>query len=297
MPEQPDPKEIKLLADILALVLEDQPGQSTSALETIRRRAQASRITGGALKNLFLRLNAGNIESELERAERLEGAAQALQRDLAAARLEIAGLQSERHRLQRQLADLATAQQDAIDQTRDRRRILVAIGGLGAIVFLLAGVALATAWTGARPLPAPGVVAAVEAPRPTPAPTPPAPRPPPPQPTPSAQQSPAAAGPPARLSEEARRVIGEHVRTCWVDDGTITRPANATFDIQVQVDETGTIRTARLTGADETARNDPRFRSFAEHALHALIDPRCATLPLPLAMLGRRQTLDFHFAP
>lgn len=48
-----DPKELKILSDILALVLEDQPGQSATALETIKNRARKNKITGGALKNLF----------------------------------------------------------------------------------------------------------------------------------------------------------------------------------------------------------------------------------------------------
>ncbi len=51
---QIDPKELKTLSDILALVLEDQPGQSANALEAIRARARRNAITGGALKNLFV---------------------------------------------------------------------------------------------------------------------------------------------------------------------------------------------------------------------------------------------------
>lgn len=53
MNQKLDPKELKVLADILALVLEDQPGQSANALEAIKKRAQKNGTTGGALKNLF----------------------------------------------------------------------------------------------------------------------------------------------------------------------------------------------------------------------------------------------------
>ena len=49
-----DPKELKTLSDILALVLEEQAGQSQSALDALRTRAKRSGITGGALKNLFV---------------------------------------------------------------------------------------------------------------------------------------------------------------------------------------------------------------------------------------------------
>ena len=54
MSQSIDPKELKTLSDILALVLEDQPGQAASALEAIRTRAKRNAVTGGALKNLFV---------------------------------------------------------------------------------------------------------------------------------------------------------------------------------------------------------------------------------------------------
>ena len=54
MRDQIDPKELKTLSDILALVLEDQPGQAANALEAVRSRARRDGITGGALKNLFV---------------------------------------------------------------------------------------------------------------------------------------------------------------------------------------------------------------------------------------------------
>ncbi|CAI3937045.1 MULTISPECIES: hypothetical protein [Commensalibacter] len=53
MNQKIDPKELKVLSDILALVLEDQPGQSANALEAIKKRAKKNATTGGALKNLF----------------------------------------------------------------------------------------------------------------------------------------------------------------------------------------------------------------------------------------------------
>ncbi|MDI2090620.1 hypothetical protein [Commensalibacter oyaizuii] len=82
MNEKIDPKELKVLADILALVLEDQPGQSLNALETIKKRAKRNTVTGGALKNLFTSIansppknnttnfysNPGNDSAELRKA-------------------------------------------------------------------------------------------------------------------------------------------------------------------------------------------------------------------------------------
>lgn len=54
MTEKFDPKELKVLSDILALVLEEHSGQSANALEALKSRAKKNSMTGGALKNLFL---------------------------------------------------------------------------------------------------------------------------------------------------------------------------------------------------------------------------------------------------
>ncbi|WP_157070836.1 hypothetical protein [Neokomagataea thailandica] len=50
---QLDPREIKTLSDILALVLDEQPGTSANALHALKLRAARNQTTGGALKNLF----------------------------------------------------------------------------------------------------------------------------------------------------------------------------------------------------------------------------------------------------
>ncbi|MDF7673985.1 hypothetical protein PT277_07825 [Acetobacteraceae bacterium ESL0709] len=51
-----DPKELRLLADILALVLDDEVGQAEAALERLRQRAKQQSLSGGALKNLIITL-------------------------------------------------------------------------------------------------------------------------------------------------------------------------------------------------------------------------------------------------
>ncbi|OUI82645.1 hypothetical protein HK22_12265 [Gluconobacter sp. DsW_056] len=53
-PKDIDPREIKILSDILALVLDEQPGHAATALERIRQMARRDGVTGGALKNLLI---------------------------------------------------------------------------------------------------------------------------------------------------------------------------------------------------------------------------------------------------
>jgi hypothetical protein len=54
---------------------------------------------------------------------------------------------------------------------------------------------------------------------------------------------------------------------------------------------------AKVAGEDVVRMNDPVFRAFAERAIRAVLDPRCADLPLPKSMQGQRRTLDFRFSP
>lgn len=51
-----DQKDIRLLADILALILDEEQGQAHTALLTLRQRAKKRKISGGTLKNLFTSL-------------------------------------------------------------------------------------------------------------------------------------------------------------------------------------------------------------------------------------------------
>ena len=106
MREQLDPKELKTLSDILALVLEDQPGQAASALEAVRARARRNGVTGGALKNLFVAIapNPPAKAAPRPRAPRggaagAAGATPAGSTELQASRVRISHLSAEVSRL------------------------------------------------------------------------------------------------------------------------------------------------------------------------------------------------------
>ena len=118
-----DPKELKTLSDILALVLEEQGGQSSAALEALRVRARRSGITGGALKNLFVAIandppaKARAAKDGVVRAPRAKSAAAEVQ----AAHVRIAQLAADVRDLDLQLrtanASAATLQAE-LDATR-----------------------------------------------------------------------------------------------------------------------------------------------------------------------------------
>jgi hypothetical protein len=68
--------------------------------------------------------------------------------------------------------------------------------------------------------------------------------------------------------------------------------------IEVTTDGGGVVRRA-VVAPPEVARvaADPRLRMFAERAVRTVMDPNCANLPLPPAMLGSVRTFLFRFRP
>ena len=126
-----DPKELKTLSDILALVLEEQAGQSQSALDALRLRARKSGITGGALKNLFVAIandppkgaaRKGDVAAAAGRAPRAKAGSAAA--EVQAAHVRIAQLAAETRSLDLQLrtANASVARLEAeLDATRQAR--------------------------------------------------------------------------------------------------------------------------------------------------------------------------------
>ena len=54
--EAAEAREMRILADILALTLDDQPGAADAALRNIKARAREGGVTAGALKDAWRRL-------------------------------------------------------------------------------------------------------------------------------------------------------------------------------------------------------------------------------------------------
>jgi hypothetical protein len=67
--------------------------------------------------------------------------------------------------------------------------------------------------------------------------------------------------------------------------------------VTVTTDASGVARKAVVAGEDVVRLDDPRFRAFAERAIRAIMDPRCANLPLPNNVLGKVNVLTFRFSP
>lgn len=101
----------------------------------------------------------------------------------------------------------------------------------------------------------------------------------------------------ASLSADQRGAIGEHVRECWTKDAGALDIEKQRVLLTVTTDAGGVARRAEVAGDDVGRMSDQRFRAFAERARRAIMDPRCANLPLPNNVLGRVNVLTFRFSP
>jgi len=99
------------------------------------------------------------------------------------------------------------------------------------------------------------------------------------------------------LSADARRAIGDQVRECWTRDAGALDADKLQVRLQVITDSSGIVRSAKVADEDRGRMSNPVFRAFSERAIRAVMDARCAKLPLPAAMLGATRTFDFRFSP
>lgn len=100
-----------------------------------------------------------------------------------------------------------------------------------------------------------------------------------------------------QLSTEQRGAIGEKVRECWTKDAGALELEKMSAQLVVITDAAGVVHEAHVGPEDQGRMTDPRFRAFAERAVRAVMDARCATLPLPRDKLGARNELVFRFRP
>jgi len=101
-----------------------------------------------------------------------------------------------------------------------------------------------------------------------------------------------------QLSAAQRGAIGDRVRECWTKDAGALDLDKMAVTVTVTTDATGTARLAQVAEVDRgRVQSDPRLQVFSERAIRAILDPRCAALPLPKDKLGGIQKLTFRFRP
>ena len=101
----------------------------------------------------------------------------------------------------------------------------------------------------------------------------------------------------AQLSARQRGLIGDKVRECWTKDAGALDLEKMSVILDVKTRPGGVVYEANVGREDEARLADPRFRAFAERAIRAVMNPRCATLPLTQDKLADANELTFRFRP
>jgi hypothetical protein len=98
-------------------------------------------------------------------------------------------------------------------------------------------------------------------------------------------------------ADAADDILRAAIGPCWRVDALTARPPGLWVMLTITTDRDGVVRRAVIAPEDAARVGaDPVLQRFAEHAVRtALLDPKCARLPLPQAMLGQMRTFTFRF--
>ena len=91
-------------------------------------------------------------------------------------------------------------------------------------------------------------------------------------------------------------LVRQQIAECWSLPAGAKEAENLVIDIWVEMNPDGTVREARIQD-QARVRLDPFFRSAAESALRAVLNPRCSPLRLPREKYDLWRTMTLSFNP
>ena len=99
------------------------------------------------------------------------------------------------------------------------------------------------------------------------------------------------------LPPETYNAIVKHISACWRVNVSRLGDVRHQAHLRVVADAEGVVREANLVAEGPATTSDPSFQEFVQAAMHSVLDPQCAQLPMPAALLGHRIAFDFMFVP
>ena len=90
--------------------------------------------------------------------------------------------------------------------------------------------------------------------------------------------------------------LRQHMRKCWVVPAGIKGAKDMAVDIKMEISKDGTVVKADIVDKARMA-SDGSFRTAAESAKRAVLDPQCSPLPLPPGKYDQWKNLEFSFNP
>lgn len=90
--------------------------------------------------------------------------------------------------------------------------------------------------------------------------------------------------------------VRQAIRKCWTFHAGSQGAKDIIVDIQMDLAPDGTVKSADIMDKDRMAK-DPAFRTAAESAKRAVLDPNCSPLPFPPKKYEQWKTSAFRFNP
>jgi hypothetical protein len=100
----------------------------------------------------------------------------------------------------------------------------------------------------------------------------------------------------AALTANEIDAVRQTIRKCWTFHAGSQGSKDIIVDIQMELAPDGTVKEAEIMDKDRLAK-DPAFRTAAESAKRAVLDPNCSPLPLPPKKYEQWKTSAFRFNP
>ncbi len=91
-------------------------------------------------------------------------------------------------------------------------------------------------------------------------------------------------------------LIRQTIRKCWHFPAGLRNAEDLIVDIKMELDPEGNVKTAEIVDSGRMA-SDPDFRTAAENAHRAVLDPNCNPLPLPKDRYNEWKDLELSFNP
>jgi hypothetical protein len=88
----------------------------------------------------------------------------------------------------------------------------------------------------------------------------------------------------------------KHFEKCWNIPSGAREAGNLATEIKVRFDKEGNVINARILDINRI-RRDTYFRTAAESALRAVLNPRCKNAPLPIDKYDKWKNITLNFDP
>ncbi|MBM3468475.1 MAG: TonB C-terminal domain-containing protein [Alphaproteobacteria bacterium] len=100
----------------------------------------------------------------------------------------------------------------------------------------------------------------------------------------------------AVLTASEKDALSRHIAQCWIIPAGLRDARNIRVPIKINVSRDGTVQKAEIVDKARMS-SDLSYRTAAESARRAVLDPRCSPLPIPADKYDMFKEFTFNFDP